>query len=171
MVDKLNSDNEKAAALNKNTNASFLSIIKNPVLLQLSFAYMFIQAAALAANYWLPGLVKGFSSDFTDTDVGLIMSIPFIFAMFSMPLWGWHSDKKNERKWHAALPMLVAGCGFLMIALVPSMTLRMMGLTLYGVGILSYYGPYWALPQLYFHHQAWQSVLRLLTLVQVWVVF
>ncbi|MDA6810242.1 MFS transporter, partial [Escherichia coli] len=78
LVDKLNSDNEKAAALNKNTNASFLSIIKNPVLLQLSFAYMFIQAAALAANYWLPGLVKGFSSDFTDTDVGLIMSIPFI---------------------------------------------------------------------------------------------
>ena len=146
LVDKLNSDNEKAAALNKNTNASFLSIIKNPVLLQLSFAYMFIQAAALAANYCLPGLVKGFSSDFTDTDVGLIMSIPFIFAMFSMPLWGWHSDKKNERKWHAALPMLVAGCGFLMIALVPSMTLRMMGLTLYGVGILSYYGPYWALP-------------------------
>ncbi|MBP1524379.1 hypothetical protein IVY21_10145 [Salmonella enterica subsp. enterica serovar Worthington] len=46
---------------------------------------MLIQAAALAANYWLPGLVKGFSADFTDTDVGLIMSIPFIFAMFSMP--------------------------------------------------------------------------------------
>lgn len=58
---------------------------------------MLIQAAALAANYWLPGLVKGFSADFTDTDVGLIMSIPFIFAMFSMPWWGWHSDKRmNE---------------------------------------------------------------------------
>ncbi|KYN92265.1 hypothetical protein A3219_21525 [Salmonella enterica] len=33
-------------------------------------------------------MVKGFSADFTDTDVGLIMSIPFIFAMFSMPWWG-----------------------------------------------------------------------------------
>ncbi|EBM9592309.1 MFS transporter, partial [Salmonella enterica subsp. enterica serovar Typhimurium] len=146
LVNKLRTDNETAAALNKNTNSSFLSVIKNPVLLQLSFAYMLIQAAALAANYWLPGLVKGFSADFTDTDVGLIMSIPFIFAMFSMPWWGWHSDKKNERKWHAALPMFLAGCGFLMIALVPSMSLRMLGLTFYGVGILSYYGPYWALP-------------------------
>ncbi|MEA7581129.1 hypothetical protein ONJ87_27605, partial [Salmonella enterica subsp. enterica serovar Anatum] len=29
---------------------------------------------------------------------------------------------------------------------VPSMSLRMLGLTFYGVGILSYYGPYWALP-------------------------
>ncbi|EGK3422210.1 MFS transporter [Salmonella enterica subsp. enterica serovar Newport] len=146
LVNKLRTDNETAAALNKNTNSSFLSVIKNPVLLQLSFAYMLIQAAALAANYWLPGLVKGFSADFTDTDVGLIMSIPFIFAMFSMPWWGWHSDKKNERKWHAALPMFLAGCGFLMIALVPSVSLRMLGLTFYGVGILSYYGPYWALP-------------------------
>ncbi len=42
--------------------------------------------------------------------------------------------------------MFLAGCGFLMIALVPSMSLRMLGLTFYGVGILSYYGPYWALP-------------------------
>lgn len=33
-----------------------------------------------------------------------------------------------------------------MIALVPSVSLRMLGLTFYGVGILSYYGPYWALP-------------------------
>ena len=51
LVDKLNSDNEKAAALNKNTNASFLSIIKNPVLLQLSFAYMFIQAAIMGMAF------------------------------------------------------------------------------------------------------------------------
>ncbi|MEA7520266.1 hypothetical protein ONQ60_26485, partial [Salmonella enterica subsp. enterica serovar Virginia] len=50
--------------------------------------YAYLAPALMAANYWLPGLVKGFSADFTDTDVGLIMSIPFIFAMFSMPWWG-----------------------------------------------------------------------------------
>ncbi|SUH36216.1 permease [Salmonella enterica subsp. enterica] len=64
-------------------------------MLQLSFAYMLIQAAALAANYWLPGLVKGFQLILRILTLVLIMSIPFIFAMFSMPWWGWHSDKKK----------------------------------------------------------------------------
>ncbi len=36
LVNKLRTDNETAAVLNKNTNSSFLSVIKNPVLLQLS---------------------------------------------------------------------------------------------------------------------------------------
>lgn len=146
LVNELNVDNEKAKALNKDNSVSFLTIIKNPVLIKLALVYMLIQASALAANYWLPGLVKGFSQGLTDTDVGIIMSVPFVFAMFTMPWWGWHSDKKNERKWHAALPMILAGIGFLMIALVPSMTMKMLALTFYGVGILSYYGPYWALP-------------------------
>lgn len=47
-------------------------------------------------NYWLLGLVKGFLIDFMDIDVGLIMSILFIFVMFSMFWWGWYFDKKNE---------------------------------------------------------------------------
>ncbi|HKD74940.1 MAG TPA: MFS transporter, partial [Ktedonobacterales bacterium] len=121
-------------------------VLGNTTIWKLALAYMLIQAASQASNYWLPGQVKGFSASLTDTQTGLIMALPFVCAMVSMPLWAAHSDRTGERKWHAALPMLLAGVGFLVIANVPSMTLRLAGLALFGVGILSFYGPYWAIP-------------------------
>ncbi len=125
---------------------SIKSILMNGLLWKLAFIYMFIQAASQASNYWLPGQVKGFSANITDTQVGLIMTIPFICAIFTMPLWAAHSDKTGERKWHAALSMLLAAVAFIIIASVQSTFLRYFGLAMFGIGILSFYGPYWALP-------------------------
>ncbi len=121
-------------------------VLGNSTIWKLALSYMLIQAASQASNYWLPGQVKGFAASLTDTQTGLIMALPYVCAMISMPLWGAHSDRTGEPKWHAALPMLLAGVGFFVIASVPSMSLRMAGMALFGVGILSFYGPYWAIP-------------------------
>ncbi|MFT4171302.1 MAG: MFS transporter [Rhodocyclaceae bacterium] len=121
-------------------------VLGNATLWKLALVYMFIQAASQASNYWLPGQVKQFADGLTDTQVGLIMALPFVCAMFAMPMWGAHSDKTGERKWHAGLPMLLTGVAFLVIACMPSMGMRMFGLVLFGFGILSFYGPYWAIP-------------------------
>lgn len=96
LVNKLCIDNEIVVVLNKNINLFFFFVIKNLVLFQFFFVYMLIQVVVLVVNYWLLGLVKGFLVDFMDIDVGLIMSILFIFVMFSMFWWGWYFDKKNE---------------------------------------------------------------------------
>ncbi len=128
--------------------SNWTKVIFNPTLWMLAFIYMFVQAASQASNYWLPGQVKTFGPSLTDTQVGLIMTIPFICAAFTMPLWGARSDKTGERKYHAALPMLLAGIAFLMLAFLDSILLRYVGLALFGIGILSFYGPYWAIPSL-----------------------
>ncbi|MFA9440175.1 MFS transporter [Uliginosibacterium sp. sgz301328] len=122
------------------------TVLGNATLWKLALVYMFIQAASQASNYWLPGQVKQFADGLTDTQVGLIMALPFVCAMFAMPLWGAHSDKTGERKWHAGLPMLLTGVAFVVIASMPSMGMRMFGMVLFGLGILSFYGPYWAIP-------------------------
>ncbi|WP_140918070.1 MFS transporter [Limnobaculum xujianqingii] len=145
LVAELNTETQGQPAGNSMT---FWQIVRNPILWRLSFVYMFVQAASQASNYWLPGQVKGFTSGLTDTHVGLIMAVPFLCAMFAMPLWGAHSDKQGERKFHAALPMLLAGAAFLVIATADSMSIRMFGMVLFGVGILSYYGPFWAIPSM-----------------------
>lgn len=127
---------------------SWMRVLLNPTLWMLAMIYMFVQAASQASNYWLPGQVKTFAPDMTDTQVGLIMTIPFICAIVTMPLWGAHSDKTGERKLHAGLPMLLAAAAFLMLAMADSLVVRYAGLALFGIGILSYYGPYWAIPSL-----------------------
>ncbi|SAL72329.1 membrane protein [Caballeronia peredens] len=121
-------------------------VLGNATIWKLALSYMLVQAASQASNYWLPGQVKGFAASLSDTQTGLIMALPFVCAMVTMPLWGAHSDRTGERKWHAALPMLLAGVGFFVIASVPSLPLRLAGMAVFGVGILSFYGPYWAIP-------------------------
>lgn len=136
---------ERAGAQNTG-KPRLTAVLSEFTLWKLAFIYMFIQAASQASNYWLPGQVKGFAEGLTDTQVGLIMAVPFVCAMFAMPLWGAHSDRTGERKWHAAWPMLLSGVAFLVIASVSSMTLRILGMAMFGIGILSFYGPYWAIP-------------------------
>ncbi|SDD99848.1 MFS transporter [Sporomusa acidovorans] len=120
------------------------SILKNGILWRLIAIYTFVQAASQAAGFWMPGLVKGFSKSFSDTQVGIIMAVPYVIAAIAMPLWAGHSDKTGERKYHASLPMLVEGLAFLLIMATDNLTLKILGVILFGAISMCYYGPFWA---------------------------
>lgn len=143
LINKL--EEEKIANQNQN-KLSFTSVIADYKLWQLVLGYMFVQAAVQSAGFWLPIQLKAFDSSLTGTSVGLIMAFPFLFALFITPLWSKHSDKKNERIWHTAIPMGIVAISFLSVALIDNMTLKIILLTLYGIGLYAYYGPFWSLP-------------------------
>ena len=130
----------------KTEAVSFARIFSNKTLWRLAGIYGFVQGAAQAAAFWLPGIIKQFSGSFSDTEVGIVMALPFLCATIAMPLWGAHSDKTNERRYHTGLPILLFGIAFLMMALVDSLPLKLIALALYGIGTYCYYGPFWALP-------------------------
>jgi len=124
-------------------SAGFLKTIGDPMLWRLVGVYIFAQAASQAAQPWLPGVFKQFS--LSTSQIGWAMTVPYICAAIAMPLWGAHSDKTGERRLHAGSAVLLAGAAF-MLMMVPSMPVRIIGLALFGIGSLSFWGPYWALP-------------------------
>ena len=67
--------------------------------------------------------------------------------MVAMLIVGWHSDKSNELRWHAAISALVAGL-FLVLEPAgcrrPATAIAMFSIA--SMAIMSYYPPYWALP-------------------------
>jgi len=115
----------------------------------LGIIYMSIQITTQSANYWMPIIVKGFSSSFSNTTVGLIMMLPGIVSLIVMPFWGMHSDKTKERKLHTALPMLLSGFGLILIAVADNMYIKIGGLVLNAIGNVAFYGPFWSLPSIY----------------------
>jgi len=125
---------------------SFGKVVKNGTLWRLACIYMFVQAASQASQFWMPGLVKGFSASFTSTSVGYIMMIPNLVGLITMIFWGTHSDRTGERKYHAALPMLVLGLSFFMLMATHSLAIKMVALALYGLGMWNYFGTYWTFP-------------------------
>lgn len=83
-------------------------------------AFHIIPVLALAAflNYfagygflfWFPTMLKR-QSGLSDVLVGAIGIVPYAVLFIAMLVNGWHSDKHMERRWHAALPCLLAAMG------------------------------------------------------------
>lgn len=143
LINKL--EQEKAAKPHYD-KVNLRSIICNVQLWQLAFAYMFVQAAIQAAGFWLPKQFKVFDGTLSDTQIGFIVAAPFLMAILFSNLWAKHSDRTGERKWHAAAAMLVCAISFVSVSLVEYMPLRIVLLSLYGLGMYAYYGPFWAMP-------------------------
>jgi D-galactonate transporter len=102
------------------------------------------------ANYglglWLPSVIKD-CVPMSVMTASLIAAIPWVFTGIVMMTNGWHSDLKMERRWHIALPHLIAAMGILCAGLSlhsPVLLIIFLSITLAGVN--SALGPFWALP-------------------------
>jgi MFS transporter, ACS family, tartrate transporter len=109
------------------------------------------------ANYglslWMPQVISdslpkdakpGTSSTFLAAS---LTAIPWIVTFFVMITNGWHSDKTNERKWHIAIPHVIAASGMLGCLMFLDNTVMLIAcLCVAAAGINSVLGVFWALP-------------------------
>jgi MFS family permease len=101
-----------------------------------------------AVNFWMPTIIQELGIDKHDfLKVGLLSMIPWGLAAISMVIWGHHSDKTGERRWHAAGGLLVAIGGLLLLAVVGHAPIAsIVALTLVTCGLLSWVVTFWSLP-------------------------
>ncbi len=95
-------------------------------------------------SFWLPQIVK--SGGFSNVAVGFIVSIPYTIGAVVLLLWGMHSDRTGERRWHVVLPLLVSATGIGLAAVFDQVGLRITGLTLAATGMFSVLGIIFTLP-------------------------
>jgi MFS family permease len=100
-------------------------------------------AAGTVLNVWQPQLLKSFG--LTVMQTGLVNSIPYVIAATLMILWGRHSDKKAERRWHTAIPLALIAGGMLCTSLTRELIPTVFLLSCVLVGAYSFKGPFWAL--------------------------
>ncbi len=133
-------------------NVKRLSVFKtmvNPKVLYLAFIYFVYQCGSLGVGYWMPQIIKGFSSSLTHTQIGLIAMLPYIVATILMVLWSRSSDRRDERKLHSAIPLAVAALGLVGAAMLPSPVASMAMICVALTGLYSFKSPFWALPTLF----------------------
>ncbi|MFJ9558449.1 MFS transporter [Streptomyces fuscichromogenes] len=132
-----------------NPNAKKLSTLKvmaNPKVLLLAVVYFVYQAGSLGVGYWLPQIVKGFSSGLGNTAIGFISAIPYVAAALGMVWWSRRSDRRGERKLHSAIPLALAAITLTGAGLAHSPVLGMALIALSLTGMYSFKSPFWALP-------------------------
>ena len=62
-----------------------------------------------------------------------------------MVLWGRHSDKTGERRWHTAIALVLAAFGLSYMSLSSSLATTVFAVACALVGAYAFKGPFWAL--------------------------
>jgi len=98
--------------------------------------------------FWMPQLIKELSSQYSNTTVGLLVMVPYLVGLAVMILVARNSDRTLERRYHAAIPAIIASlCLMLLGAIGTNSPFAYVAFwCLVASGVYSIYGPFWALP-------------------------
>ncbi|CAB3779940.1 Putative tartrate transporter [Paraburkholderia ultramafica] len=116
----------------------------NPRVLAIALIYFGANATNYGLSFFLPQIVKSFG--LTNLQTGFVTSLPYIVGVISMVLWGRHSDRKLERRWHVAIALLVAAGGIAAAAGLDNPVQKMIALSIAGFGIFGCLPVIWTLP-------------------------
>jgi MFS transporter, ACS family, tartrate transporter len=96
--------------------------------------------------FWMPQAVKSLSARCSNTAVGFLVMVPYLSALLSMILVSRSSDRKLERRYHAAIPLTVGGIALMLLKTAASPWASIALLSFVAMGIYSYFGPFWTMP-------------------------
>src|ERR1700688_4084882 len=95
-------------------------------------------------SFFLPQIVKAFGV--SNVAAGFITAVPYLVGAIGMIVWGWHSDRTGERKWHAVIAFLFIIVGLGLASAVDDPTVKMLFLCIAGFGFFAVLPIFWTLP-------------------------
>jgi len=105
-----------------------------------------LNTAMYGMNFWMPQLVKSLSSGISNSQIGLVLMIPHLVGLPVMVMVSRSSDRKQERRFHAAIPAIVSGIALASLGITHAVLPTILLLTFAALGIYSMYGPFYSLP-------------------------
>jgi ACS family tartrate transporter-like MFS transporter len=136
----------EAAAKPHGAELSVSRTLTHPRILHLAATHFLALMGLYITGFWLPQSIKSVAEGYSNTVIGLLVMIPSAVSLLTMVLVSRHSDERNERYLHAALPLLIAAIGLYFVGAAPSLTSRMILWCVVAAGIASYLGPFWSCP-------------------------
>ena len=119
--------------------------LRSPIVLLLALVAFLQYFVGYGFYFWFPTMLKR-QSGLSDSGVGLVGMIPYLIMFAAMIANGWHSDKKMERRWHSAIPMLIAAAGaFGIIANFHALAVSVLFFTMIAF-VNAFLPTFWAMP-------------------------
>lgn len=125
---------------------SGLQALANPRVWRLAAISFFCLIGMYSMSFWMPQAVRSLSSGYSNTVVGLLVMVPNLAGVTAMVLVSRSSDRRLERRYHAAVPVIVAGLSLVLLGATRSPWLSIALWSLVAAGIYSFLGPFWSLP-------------------------
>ena len=138
-------ENVRGASTRKDGLKGRWSAITNPVTWLCALIWFCLLAGNYGVMFWLPTIVKGLSG-LTSTEVGFVVALPWMGSAIGLFLNARHSDYTQERFFHIAIPLLVAGAGILSAYFIGPGVVGLIALVIGHACLGSTVAPFWAIP-------------------------
>ncbi|MBR1219410.1 MFS transporter [Bradyrhizobium sp. U87765 SZCCT0131] len=119
-------------------------IFLDPRVLGLALIYFANTTANLGLAFFLPQIIKGMG--LSNVQTGLLTSIPYIMGTIGILVWGYVSDRTNERRISLCLALVVSAAGLAGAAYLGSSTAAIAAMAVAAIGIYGTKAPFWPLP-------------------------
>jgi MFS family permease len=143
LIAELEDERQKKLAEHQISLAQTFTHLRVWHLVWIEFTYLI---GLYSLSFWMPQVIKSLSSHYSNTTVGLLVVIPQLVGVTSMVLVSRSSDRSLERRYHAAIPAVAAGAGWLLLGTTASPLVSILLLSLVAAGVYSMFGPFWSLP-------------------------
>jgi MFS transporter, ACS family, tartrate transporter len=140
-------DTERRAKESVRTFTLWQSMI-DPKVLLLSLNYLGIVTASLGMLFFIPQIIKsiGVTNNMT---VGWLTMVPYICGGIGLVVWGFVSDRMNERRWNLLFACIVSTAGLVMAGMTMGTWWALAGMSIAAIGFYGSKGPFWAMPPMF----------------------
>lgn len=118
-------------------------LLQSRVLQRVAIHFLLLMALYLT-GFWMPQSIRLHAAAYTNTAVGFLIVIPNALSLVTMVLVARHSDRTGERRWHAALPLVVAGACLYQVGSAETLAGCVALWSFVAMGVAAYLGPFWA---------------------------
>jgi MFS transporter, ACS family, tartrate transporter len=133
--------------------------------LWLIVAWFLALSGVLGNIYWIPTFLKRLSGH-SDRGVTTLLLVPALLGIAGILINGWHSDRKAERRWHTAIPLLVAGLMYAFLIPARHEVPVAVVFLLLGSGIYAaFYPTFWSIPTMMLSESAAAATFGLINSV------
>jgi MFS transporter, ACS family, tartrate transporter len=130
--------------------AGHLSLFKaltDKRVLALSAIYFTSVTASYGITFFLPQIVKGLGQ--SNLVTGFLTAIPYTLGAIGLVLWGYSSDRRNERRWHLIIATATCSIGLLGVGLLGTSYWSLAAMSVAIVGIYGSRPCFWPMPSIF----------------------
>jgi len=125
---------------------SALRALAHPRVWHLASALFAFDIGLYAMSFYMPQAMKSLSGGYSNTAVGILVMVPHLAGLVAMILVSRSSDRRLERRFHAAIPLTVGGTALLLLGATNSLLLSITLWSFVAMGIYSFFGPFFSIP-------------------------
>jgi MFS family permease len=126
-------------------HVSIRAFVRDRRLWLMAGIYFCVVLGQYGLTFWLPTIIRrtGVADPLW---VGVLTAIPYICAIVALPLLGGSADRRRERRFHLAIPMLVSAAAFATLPMLGTVGTSIICVSIAAAGILAASSLFWALP-------------------------